>query len=130
MTIYVVTSGYYSDYSIEAVFLDKEKAEYYAKFHACEGGSVESYETADDDYMINTRIINFYDISMHGDGTITEIINNKYEYTPENNKFTETFKGTRHGFVGRIIAESEEQAKKIMLDKRACWLAEKYGIKV
>ena len=33
MKIYVVTSGCYSDYSIEDVFLDKKKAQYFAKFH-------------------------------------------------------------------------------------------------
>lgn len=47
MKVYVVTAGEYSDYHIYRVFLDKSKAESYAKLL---GGNVEPYETDDDNY--------------------------------------------------------------------------------
>lgn len=36
MTVYIVTDGEYSSYHIEGVFLDKDKAEYFRKFHTSE----------------------------------------------------------------------------------------------
>ena len=50
MKIYVVTSGCYSDYGIRGVFLDKEKAELYCKYHSgCyDDFRVEEYDTADE----------------------------------------------------------------------------------
>ncbi len=42
MKVYVVTDGDYSDYHIEAVFTDKEKAEIYAALHCC--NAVEEYD--------------------------------------------------------------------------------------
>ncbi len=50
MKIYVVTSGAYSDYHIESVFLDKGKAELYAKVHTNEWYymEVEEHETQDE----------------------------------------------------------------------------------
>lgn len=50
MKIYVVTSGSYSDYMINAVFLDKDKAQKYADvlYDAC----VEEYDTKDENLEI------------------------------------------------------------------------------
>lgn len=42
--IYVITSGSYSDYGVEAVFMDKEKAEFYEKYN--KDCSIEIYEIA------------------------------------------------------------------------------------
>lgn len=130
MEIYVVTSGVYSDYNIDAVFLDKKKAEYFAKFHTYGEGRIEVFESMDNDYEIDTQVINYYEIDMAGDGTIRSIDNKQYEHIPGDNKFVEKFKHTSKGFSGLIIAESDEQAIKIMLDKRACWLAKQYGVTV
>ncbi len=47
MKVYIVTSGIYSDYCIERVFLDKEKAEEYAKW-VRDSNDVEEFDTADD----------------------------------------------------------------------------------
>ena len=53
MTIYLVTSGEYSDYGVDAVFLDEEKAMLYcAARNVKETGdpcSIEEYDTRDDD---------------------------------------------------------------------------------
>lgn len=49
MKIYVVTSGEYSDYHIDAIFLDRQKAlQYCAAKGICEDVSVEKWETADE----------------------------------------------------------------------------------
>ena len=42
MKVYIVTDGDYSDYHIEAVFTDKEKAEKYASLHCYD--AVEEYD--------------------------------------------------------------------------------------
>ena len=47
MKIYIVTSGSYSDYGIEKVFIDKQKAEEYAEWLE-DSNDVEEYETDDD----------------------------------------------------------------------------------
>lgn len=44
--VYIVTAGDYSDYHIEAVFKDREKAEAYCKYHKdCE---IEDFGFSDD----------------------------------------------------------------------------------
>jgi len=45
--VYVVTSGCYSDYSIEKIFTDKQKAEEYKEW-LIDANDVEEYETEDD----------------------------------------------------------------------------------
>ena len=47
MKVYVVTSGCYSDYTIEKVFTDRAKAEEYAEWLR-DSNPVEEYETEDD----------------------------------------------------------------------------------
>lgn len=47
MKIYVVTSGTYSDYCIQRVFLNKEKAEEY-RLWLRDANEVEEYDTSDD----------------------------------------------------------------------------------
>ena len=57
--IYVVTSGCYSDYHIEAVFKDKSKAEYYCTCH--EDCTIEDYSLSDSNIFtpFESVIINF-----------------------------------------------------------------------
>ncbi len=45
--VYIVSTGDYSDYGIVAVFLNKEKAEYY-KNHLVNSNDIEEFETSDD----------------------------------------------------------------------------------
>lgn len=53
MTIYLVTSGEYSEYGVDAVFLDKEKAMLYCAAHNVKETDdpcwIEEYDTYDDD---------------------------------------------------------------------------------
>lgn len=50
MKVYVVTSGIYSDYCIQKIFLDKDKAEEYRKWLP-DSNDVEEYDTSDDDII-------------------------------------------------------------------------------
>jgi len=62
MKIYIVTTGCYSDYSIENVFLDPEKAKAYATmiFSKYKDAAIEVYDTFDDnvqtDYKSNDKL--------------------------------------------------------------------------
>lgn len=53
MKVYIVTQGAYSDYSIRKVFLDKEKAEKYAKYISTQYDEayVEEYDTYDENFI-------------------------------------------------------------------------------
>ena len=52
-TVYIVTAGEYSDYRIERVFLDKDKAYKYCELmgnrNRYDDYNVEEYDTSDDD---------------------------------------------------------------------------------
>lgn len=54
MKIYIVTSGEYDDYAIEAVFLDKRKAENYCRYHT--NGmwalKIEEHDSKDETYDV------------------------------------------------------------------------------
>ena len=50
MKVYIVTSGTYSDYMIQKIFLDKDKAEEYRKWLP-DSNDVEEYDTSDDDII-------------------------------------------------------------------------------
>lgn len=47
MIVYIVTSGCYSDYSIDAVLLSREQAEAYCALHPSEDQEIEEWETTD-----------------------------------------------------------------------------------
>ena len=51
MKIYIVTSGIYSAYRINRVFLDKNKANEYAEWLNDDNVTVEEYDTSDDDVI-------------------------------------------------------------------------------
>lgn len=53
MKIYIVTSGCYSDYHIDAVFLEKEQAEYYCASYASDEANIEEYDT--DDHAVECK---------------------------------------------------------------------------
>ena len=59
-TLYIVTAGDYSDYHIEAVFKDKNKAEFYCTCH--ENCEIEEFGFSDDNIFtpFESVIINFY----------------------------------------------------------------------
>jgi hypothetical protein len=56
MKVYVVTSGEYSDYMINKIFLDKDKAEEYRKWLP-DSNDIEEYDTSDEDVMIKQYVV-------------------------------------------------------------------------
>ena len=59
--VYLVKAGEYSDYYIERVFLDKEKAERYAQLrrYTSDINGVEEYELSDDMVMMSRYFVEF-----------------------------------------------------------------------
>lgn len=55
MKVYIVTSGEYSDYGIDAVFLDKKEAELYIATHQKMDGYVWSWEEYNDILEFDTE---------------------------------------------------------------------------
>jgi len=100
--VYIVTSGYYSDYSIERVFLDKEKAEKYVSVSHRNDLSVEEYDITDLNveleniknvkeitYQCEIRTGKEIDISFDDINSIDfEISTYVYEYYYNNNELT------------------------------------------
>lgn len=130
MKIYIVTSGCYSDYGIDAVFLSKEKAEFYAKHCAIKEDypEVEEYETSDNDIIVEEKVINYFSIKMDNHGEIISIEPKTYKYTPYDEEFKEEFYYRSPYFFGRLAIDTEEKAIKSMQDRRAEWLACKFGV--
>lgn len=63
MKIYVVTSGSYSEYFIEKVYLSKENADKYCSIYAKNNSTeyrVEEYETSDDEICYGVTVIIIY----------------------------------------------------------------------
>ena len=128
MKIYIVTDGCYSDYSIEAVFIDKEKAYNYKKLQ-CEYGEVEEWDTMDDEYKVITpKIVEYYTVTLTTKGELIDCTKRIYEQFPDMKDFKETFHTHSKKFFYDIVTDSEEKAIKIARDKRAQYLAEMYGI--
>lgn len=136
MKVYLVTSGEYSDYGIEKIFLDKKKAEEFAKWIPY-ANDIEEYETADDlDYGKYYRVRASY---VEGEKVrflierVTEGANretsvdynfyrNRYElfivrYIPEANwdeeKYTDRMTKACYDYMGRIKYMLSEGANDI-----------------
>ena len=75
MTIYVITAGEYSDYHIERVFLDIDKAYTFARLNNME---VEEWETSDEKYSIPSgtfyRIVMEFEIYKDAIGHYSQIV--------------------------------------------------------
>lgn len=115
MTIYVATSGSYSDYHIDSVFTDKRQAEFYCAEHNC---WLEEYES--DEVRIETKKTpkKIWSAMFTKGG----LYNLGDEYM--------TFLEIEEIHVGQVrisldASIDKEKAKKIICDKYAQWKAEK-----
>lgn len=125
MTVYVITSGEYSDYHICAVAIDREKAERLKKvYDASEwgGASIEEYETDGhndkilDGYQLYTVLFNEGGIIVH-------------TYADRDYHEGECVYMRNETCVGVVLyAKSLEAAEKIAAERRAKFLAENEGI--
>ena len=76
MKVYVVTTGAYSDYTIEKIFTDKAKAEEYKEW-LYDSNDIEEYETEDDFVVVDK----FYKI------TVTYDVHDNHDTTPNVNVY-------------------------------------------
>lgn len=133
MKIYIVTRGEYSDYSILAAFLDKAKAEAFAKkckrFDGDNEVSIEEYEEG---VPFDFETLNVYAVRFYYDGShdiAKKELYNVYDFqrplpsvTAPNSKFV------RHKYFVTVAATDEEHAFKIACDALAKWKAEQEGL--
>lgn len=126
--IYVVTSGIYSEYHIDSVFLDKHKAEMYCAENNAQYGDecqIEEYESADDEIEGEIDIAWKYEIQ-EGDriarGTIVHYTHRCLNEVTEG-KYRSELTATVY-----LRAEDDEKALKIARDMFAQYRAEKEGL--
>lgn len=127
--VYIVTSGSYSDYQINAVFSTKENAERYNKIHASgDFEDIEEFEV-DEDMALMDRIrdekITIYLVGMDRDGNVKEI----RKESPRILLVEELLAGKhRHILYADcmdlcVIAKDEKHAIKIVNEKRVQLIA-------
>ena len=135
MKVYVVTSGEYSSYRIEEVFLNRKKAETYL---AIQNGNffyttykIETYETEDDNIEIRTdkkvwRYIAIYDI---GGKRIIRIDKPVRIFEKDYDDLSKDDDDRLFYWVSCILDKRDDKkAKKILEDKVAEYKAKKEGI--
>jgi len=129
MKIFIVTSGAYSDYHINAVFSTKENAEKYNKLYANgDFEDIEEFEVDDEMALIN-RIrdekITIYLVCMDRDGNIKETI----KESPSISLVEELLTGKQKPVLYAdcmdmcVIAKDEKHAIKIVNEKRTQMIA-------
>ena len=135
MTVYVVTSGCYSDYEIDAVFTSIEKAEKYVIAHASDDDiQIEIYDS--DSINVDIDLKNIYRaIKYHSTWSFDYV-----EYEVADRPFERAFsvktfdddKGISHKYVREAIIPirrtkdcSEEHLLKIARDECAKYIAER-----
>lgn len=128
MIVYVITRGEYSDYGIEAVTLEKEKAEELKILYSDSwyDAMIETYDT-DDYYVENGR---FYEVRI-GKSSVINIREIGYIVSVEDrNKviLIRNRKTNEDDYAVFVKAKNEEQAKKIGADLVAKYKAQQQGI--
>lgn len=140
MKVYIITSGECSDYSIDAVTLNKEEAERMVNIFPQE--RIEEYDTDDfpkilinDPYWIceydlpinimDGKIIYNESIKIYQEESYWSVCNLK-KINKVINKIGNN--GRPYGFQMYIQAKDKEHAAKIFYDKVAEWKAEQKGI--
>lgn len=121
MTIFVVTSGSYSDYGINAVFTDRALAEaFVSKFNAVEryeDASIEEWEANVPD--LRGHSVFFVRMTRSGDvRECNEVARSSY--------WLDSAPSTDLGgnLISTHVAKDKEHAIKIMNERRTAWLLE------
>ena len=130
-TVYVITKGSYSDYHICAVASTQERAEQLRKMYSgySEAANIEEYgiDIPSDEYY-NENPTLYWEVILKQDGNLIYI---QTYYDKPNQSVT--IKEGRWNWQGSFIvsniqADTQEKAMKIAYDKRAQYLAEKFGL--
>lgn len=131
MKIYIVTTGEYSDYQIENVFMSREKAEIFcairnsSKDHPewSDDFYIEEYDTADDTINGDPKL--YYIYRFHGADYYNSNVMIK-TVKEENRVFANSF-----GFYTAVVCLEEDNSKKalkIAQDMVAKYKAEREGL--
>lgn len=119
--VYIVTTGQYSDYRIEAVFEDEKEAEKYAEFCNQEGDW--SYNTAEvEEFLLNEPAERGYPFTVELD--YNGNVESTRQIWPQFENESEQFKISKHpdssiSYSFYVRAKSREQAIKIAHEKWA-----------
>ena len=127
MKVYIVTSGLYSDYHIDAVCDNKETAQRICNLiNDFDRPRVREYDTAN--YQILTDGKSIYDIYI---SLMTGEVYRSHTYDPLTNATVadtgQMWEYDTEMIMFRVRAEDEESAKKIAYDRFVMWKAEKEG---
>lgn len=131
MKIYVITKGWYSEYHICAVATDADEAAKLAKFYTdkYDCADVEEFDTDAAQNILCGRVP--YHVNFYASGGVYAF--SDAEGAPdissyEAGKIVENSAGGAVRLKVYVLAPDEDTAKKIAIDKRAQYLAEKAGI--
>lgn len=129
MEVYIVTSGEYSDYRIEAVFKSEEKAKIYAMTHACD---IEPWETEDDkikaDKSLSKKICYKYHFTYDNLCSEIRLIDREISKIGTNEISEKHWSYKIIYYVTIYTSEGYEKAEKIALDLIAKYKAQKEGV--
>lgn len=136
MTVYVVTSGEYSDYHIDAIFSTMEQAELYCAVHErkLDNPYIEEWETDVVKMESCVPVKKLWMAYIGIDGAVSHL---RSQLTIESKKQVEPFdkrigwSSCRAGYSVLVTLDkdsTEELALKVMFDYLAKWKAEHCGI--
>lgn len=128
MTVYVITSGDYSDYCIVDVTLDRDIAEALLKIHP--GSEIEEYEAVDDKKVIaDTKdYIKSWDVIFKKDGSYTIFDTGYAEKHFEPIIIESPYYAGGLRLQVSVCNNDREKAIKIAQDARAKYLAKEFGL--
>jgi len=128
MKVYIVTSGEYSDYGINRVFTDKERAELYCAMHegGCDPYFVEEWETDDVEISTTKPYYRRWEAKITPSGLLLWI-GDACTFTEKNS--IEKYRNYNGSWFYIVIAtldkdKTEDEAKKIIFDRLAAWKCE------
>lgn len=119
-TIYIVTSGEYSDYEIEAVFTDKRQAELYCATKRHEYMTIEEWETDAVKMESDKEPLRYWRMTFDIKGDRHSVLYDE-GYTFTENKKIRICYGCYEALLTTPVDYSEEKVKKIMYDFIAQW---------
>lgn len=132
MIVYVITSGKYSDYGIDAVTLNKEEANKMIELFPDE--RIEEYDTDNFPRIITNDPYWHCEYNLQTDIDRESIVIYREDHYSHsdfkilNKVYNKTYLGKNYGFATFIQAKDRDHAAKIFYDKVAEWKAEQKGI--
>lgn len=113
MKVYIVTSGTYSDYKIDAVFSTEDNAKAYLdKYGDYDNRQIEEYDTDIEDTNRETAIY-----SVHINSKSIEVRRDDSHSMPDTIRAYKSYCGSGLGYILTVETDGAERAKKIVLER-------------